>query len=74
MLMILVGILFVSVDKKIIFVMLEQCGGVKKCVVELFGISFKMFYNWLEEYGNSNVDDGGDGNSVGFGCVYVIEV
>jgi DNA-binding NtrC family response regulator len=68
-----VGTSLASADKKIILATLEQCGGVKKRAAELLGISLKTLYNRLEEYGNSNADDGGDGNSAGSGRAHATE-
>jgi len=68
-----VGTSLASADKKIILATLEQCGGVKKRAAELLGISLKTLYNRLEEYGNSNADDSGDGNSAGSGRAHATE-
>jgi len=68
-----VGTSLASADKKIILATLEQCGGVKKRAAELLGISLKTLYNRLEEYGNSNADDGGDDSSGSSGRAHATE-
>ncbi len=68
-----VGTSLASADKKIILATLEQCGGVKKRAAELLGISLKTLYNRLEEYGNSNSEDGDDGAGSGSGRSHATE-
>jgi two-component system response regulator AtoC len=49
-----VGTSLAEVDRKLIFATMELCGGVKKRVADLLGISLKTLYNRLEEYGRQD--------------------
>ena len=47
-----VGTSLAEVDRRLIFATMELCGGVKKRVADLLGISLKTLYNRLDTYGH----------------------